>query len=63
MLSRSSLEVRAPSRVSEKEEGKGGAWSSEEASLRFWMEEVAEAEAEWEGEGDWELRERTGAVK
>ena len=43
MLSRSSLEVKAPSRVSaEREEGgKGGAWSSD-ASLRLWMEEVAE---------------------
>ncbi len=42
MLSRSSLEVKAPSRVSaEREGGKGGAWSSD-ASLRLWMEEVAE---------------------
>lgn len=58
MLSRSSLEVSAPS----KEEGNGGAWSSD-ASLRLWMEEVAEAEAEWEGDGDWELRDRRVAVK
>lgn len=62
MLSRSSLEVRAPSRVSEKEDGKGGGWSSE-ASLRLWIEEVAEAEAECDGDGDCELRDRTGAVK
>lgn len=65
MLSRSSLEVRAPSRASaEKEEGgNGGAWSSEEASLRLWIEEVAEAEAECEGDGDWEVRERFGAAR
>lgn len=61
MLSSSSLEVKAPSRVSaEKEEGgkdvEGGAWSSDAAafaavvaaSLRLWREEVTEAEAEAE---------------
>nr|GMD26896.1 hypothetical protein Iba_chr08dCG8550 [Ipomoea batatas] len=62
MLSKSSLEVRAPSRVSEKEEGNGGAWSSE-ASLRLWIDDVAEADAECDGDGDCELLERTGAVR
>jgi len=58
MLSRSSLEVRAPSRVSaDREDGaNGGKWSSyaaaAAASFRLWMEEVAEAEAECEGDGD-----------
>lgn len=61
MLSRSSLEVNAPSRVSAENEegGNGGAWSSG-GSLRLWMEDVAE---EWDGEGDCELRERFGAVR
>ena len=61
MLSRSSLDVKAPSRVSaEKEEGgNGGAWSSG-ASFRLWMDEVAD---EWDGDGDSELRERFGAVR
>lgn len=75
MLSRSSLEVRAPSRVvvvSENGEGKGGGASEAAAAaadggslgrLWWWTEDVAEAEAEWEGEGDCELRERTGAVR
>ncbi|GER55295.1 Core-2/I-branching beta-1,6-N-acetylglucosaminyltransferase family protein [Striga asiatica] len=62
MLSRSSLEVSAPSRVSENAGGKGGAWSSG-GSLRLWIDDDAEADAEWEGDGDWELRERTGAVR
>jgi hypothetical protein len=56
MLSRSSLEVRAPSRVSaDREDGaNGGKWSSyaaaAAASFRLWIEEVAEAECE--GDGD-----------
>lgn len=57
------MEVSAPSRVSENEEGKGGAWSSGALSFRLWIDEVAEAEAECDGDGDCELRDRSGAVK
>lgn len=71
MLSRSSLEVRAPSRVvvvSEKGEGKGNGASEAVAAgvslvRLWWTEDVAEAEAEWEGDGDCELRERTGPAR